>query len=127
MMDDKEWARMTPGEQAGYNAARDRAEAGHRGSPCPCDCKKLPEFTKADVLKVLDYAGHAGLRSLRDPYTDVEHEDIVNDIERLRVGMNEEREHCDITHGDPVLTARIALAHLREDPEYYVKLKKAGL
>ncbi|MDD8013265.1 MAG: hypothetical protein PHX05_07300 [Acidobacteriota bacterium] len=47
--------------------------------------------------------------------------------ETLAEGMNVELEHCDVTHGDTLMTAKIALAHLREDPEYYQKLKKAGL
>jgi hypothetical protein len=42
----------------------------------------------------------------------------------LLVGMRVEREHRDITHCSPVLSARIALAHLRERPDYYVRLKK---
>lgn len=45
----------------------------------------------------------------------------------LLEGMNVELEHCDWTDGDSILSARIALAHLREDPDYYAKLKKAGL
>lgn len=45
----------------------------------------------------------------------------------LLEGMVVELEHCDITHGDPVTSAKIALVHLREDLEYYTKLKKAGL
>ena len=42
-------------------------------------------------------------------------------------GMNVELEHCDFTEGDHILSARIALAHLRERPDYYDKLEKAGL
>jgi hypothetical protein len=45
----------------------------------------------------------------------------------LLEGMNVELEHCDFSQGDPIISARIALAHLREDPDYYEKLKKAGL
>jgi hypothetical protein len=45
----------------------------------------------------------------------------------LLEGMQVELEHCDVSEGDPVLSARIALAHLRETPDYYEKLKKAGL
>lgn len=37
-------------------------------------------------------------------------------------GMKEELEHKDITGGDPVLTAKIVLAHLKEDRHYYSKL-----
>ena len=43
-------------------------------------------------------------------------------VEQLRVGMESEHEHEDVTKGDAVLTARIAAAHLREDPLYYLPL-----
>ncbi len=42
----------------------------------------------------------------------------------LEQGMLVEREHKDATHCDPLMTARIALAHLREDPLYYRKLSR---
>ncbi|MFH1486991.1 MAG: DUF5661 family protein [Chloroflexota bacterium] len=48
-------------------------------------------------------------------------------VRLLAQSMSHELEHCDLTHGDPIMTARIALAHLREDPDYYKKLKAAGL
>lgn len=40
-------------------------------------------------------------------------------------GMKEEMEHKDITGGDLVETAKIVLAHLKEDRHYYTKLKNA--
>lgn len=41
----------------------------------------------------------------------------------LAHGMaHEAAEHGDVTHGDARISARIALAHLREDPRYYQKL-----
>ncbi len=43
---------------------------------------------------------------------------------QLAEGMNVEAEHRDITHCDRRLTARIALAHLRERPDYYKRLKR---
>lgn len=42
----------------------------------------------------------------------------------LKVGMNVEREHFDVTHCNRMLTAKIALAHLRERPDYYQRLKR---
>lgn len=45
-------------------------------------------------------------------------------LEQLRMGMNVELEHIDITNGDPILTAKIALAHLKELPDYYTHLEK---
>ena len=50
------------------------------------------------------------------------------DIEQFRMGMEVEFEHgrrdpeTDVTHDDPVLTGKIALAHLREMPDYYTRL-----
>jgi len=40
----------------------------------------------------------------------------------LARGMNVELEHTDVTHGRLVPTAKIALAHLRERPDYYERL-----
>lgn len=36
--------------------------------------------------------------------------------------MDVEREHRDVTRGDPMKTGRIVLAHLREFPDYYARL-----
>lgn len=44
------------------------------------------------------------------------------DLGQFAIGMNVETEHDDVTHGDPLLTGKIALAHLREVPDYYDKL-----
>jgi hypothetical protein len=50
------------------------------------------------------------------------------DLETLRRGMNVELEHgrrspeTNVTNDDPVMTAKIALAHLREMPDYYEQL-----
>lgn len=52
------------------------------------------------------------------------------DLEQLKNGMDVELEHgtCDpktnVTGDDPVLTGKIALAHLNEFPDYYIRLKK---
>ena len=50
-------------------------------------------------------------------------------LEDLRAGMNVELEHgtkfpdLDVTGDDPVVTLKIALAHLREFPDYYDRLE----
>jgi len=50
------------------------------------------------------------------------------DLEELRMGMDVELEHgrrdpeTNVTGDDPVLTAKIALAHLHEMPDYYERL-----
>jgi hypothetical protein len=42
----------------------------------------------------------------------------------LQHGMNVEREHRNVTHCSPTLSAKIALAHLRERPDYYKRLAR---
>ena len=49
------------------------------------------------------------------------------DFNQFRMGIGFELEHRNITHGDLEMTGTIALAHLKEDPKYYTKLKRAGL
>jgi Protein of unknown function (DUF5661) len=49
-------------------------------------------------------------------------------LEEFRAGMDVEYEHgshdpqTDVTHDDPTLTGKIALAHLKEFPDYYTRL-----
>jgi hypothetical protein len=51
-------------------------------------------------------------------------------VEQFRMGMEVELEHgardpqTDVTGSDPVVTGKIALAHLKEFPDYYTRLKK---
>lgn len=52
------------------------------------------------------------------------------DIEQFRTGMDVELEHglqdqkTNVTGDDPLVTGKIALAHLREFPDYYTRLEK---
>ena len=52
------------------------------------------------------------------------------DVEQFRTGMNVELEHglhdpqTDVTGSDPIITGKIALAHLKEFPDYYTRLEK---
>lgn len=52
------------------------------------------------------------------------------DVEQFRMGMLVEMEHglenpiTDVTGNDPVLTGKIALAHLNEFADYYTRLQK---
>jgi hypothetical protein len=52
------------------------------------------------------------------------------DLEQFRAGMDVEFEHgahdpqTDVTHDDPILTGKIALAHMKEFPDYYVRLER---
>lgn len=51
------------------------------------------------------------------------------DVEQFRIGMGVELEHgtedpaTDVTGDDPLLTGKIALAHLNEFPDYYTRLQ----
>ena len=42
----------------------------------------------------------------------------------VKTGLEVEKEHDDVTHGNPIMRAKIAKAHLKEEPHYYKKLKK---
>lgn len=52
------------------------------------------------------------------------------DIEQFRMGLDVELEHglvdhsTNVTNDDPLLTGKIALAHLNEYPDYYTRLYK---
>ena len=52
------------------------------------------------------------------------------DIEQFRMGLDVELEHglvspsTDVTGDDPILTGKIALAHLNEFADYYTRLEK---
>lgn len=52
------------------------------------------------------------------------------DIEQFRMGMDVELEHgtrdpkTNVTNDDPVMTGKIALAHLNEIEDYYTRLAK---
>lgn len=51
-------------------------------------------------------------------------------VEQFRLGIEVELEHgkrdpqTNVTNDDPLLTGRIAWAHLKEFPDYYTRLKK---
>ena len=47
------------------------------------------------------------------------------DIKEFQAGLEEEKEHNDVTGGDWDKIARIALAHLKEVPNYYSRLSPA--
>ena len=52
------------------------------------------------------------------------------DVEQFRMGMDVELEHgasdphTNVTNDNPLLTGKIALAHLNEFPDYYTRLSK---
>ena len=52
------------------------------------------------------------------------------ELEQFRKGMDVEFEHGshdpqpDVTHDDPIVTGKIALAHMKEFPDYYERLER---
>ncbi len=52
------------------------------------------------------------------------------DVEQYRMGLDVELEHglvdphTNVTNDDPIITGKIALAHLNEFPDYYTMLEK---
>ncbi len=52
------------------------------------------------------------------------------DVEQFRMGMDVELEHglvdtnTNVTNDDPLMTGKIALAHLNEIQDYYTRLEK---
>jgi hypothetical protein len=52
------------------------------------------------------------------------------DVEQFRMGMGVELEHglhdpvTNVTEDDPIVTGKIALAHLNEFPDYYTRLER---
>ena len=52
------------------------------------------------------------------------------DVEQYRMGLDVELEHgkvdpyTNVTDDDPMMTGKIALAHLNEFPDYYTRLDK---
>ena len=52
------------------------------------------------------------------------------DVDQFREGLDVELEHgshdpqTNVSGSDPIMTGKIALAHLKEFPDYYTRLKK---
>lgn len=59
---------------------------------------------------------------------DIDYTNGPFNLEQFRMGLDVELEHgtrdseTDVTGDDPLLTGKIALAHLRELPDYYTRL-----
>jgi hypothetical protein len=60
----------------------------------------------------------------------IDWETAAFDIEQFRAGMDIELEHgshdprTNVTNDDPIVTGRIAWAHLNEFPDYYTRLER---
>jgi len=73
-------------------------------------------FTNEEVLSVANQLG-------------ILWEEVQFDLDQFTKGMSVELEHgsrdpeTNVTNDDPLLTGKIALAHLREFPDYYTRLE----
>lgn len=73
-----------------------------------------------DTAEALEVGTTLGIDFDAEPFT----------LDEFRNGMNVELEHgqrdpeTNVTGDDPVITGKIALAHLREMPDYYVRLAR---
>jgi len=60
----------------------------------------------------------------------IDFDEVAFDLEQFRRGMEVELEHgladpvTNVTNDDPILTGKIAWAHLREFPDYYDRLDR---
>jgi hypothetical protein len=72
-------------------------------------------FSREEALSVATWLG-------------LDFETIRYDLEQFRMGLDVELEHglrspeTDVTGDDSIITAKIALAHLNEFPDYYTRL-----
>ncbi|MEO8323111.1 MAG: DUF5661 family protein [Actinomycetota bacterium] len=77
----------------------------------------MKPFTNEEALRV---AEKLGIDWAKSPF----------DLEQFRRGLDVELEHgthdpeTNVTDDDPVMTGKIALAHLRELPDYYTRLER---
>ena len=72
-------------------------------------------FTEADARRI---GSEIGIDWTSSPF----------DVEQFRSGLDTELEHgahdpeTNVTDDDPIVTGKIALAHLKEVPDYYTRL-----
>jgi len=84
----------------------------------------MPEAHRAEftVEEARRFGEEIGIDWARAPF----------DVEQFRSGMNVELEHgfrdiiTNVSDDDPRVTAKIALAHLNEFPDYYTRLEQMG-
>jgi hypothetical protein len=75
----------------------------------------VTRFTRAEAIRIAEEIG-------------IDWSSVPFDVEQFRIGLDVELEHgahdpeTDVTHDDPILTGKIAWAHLKELPDYYTRL-----
>jgi hypothetical protein len=57
-------------------------------------------------------------------HKDLMEADLEDEVDQVKLGMEVEQEHKDLTGGDKKKTRMIVDAHLKEDEEYYTHMKK---
>lgn len=68
--------------------------------------------------------------SLKDVLNKINKSQQQYNIDEFKKGMDVEMEHgkvdpeTNVTNNDPIMTGKIALAHIKESPRYYEKLEK---
>ena len=81
-------------------------------------------MTRSDANFTISQARHVG------EVIGIDWQTAPFDVEQFRHGMDVELEHgsrdpsTDVTGDDPIVTGRIALAHLNEFPDYYTRLDR---
>lgn len=79
------------------------------------DVTTRERFTTEEAREIADRLG-------------IDYADGPFDLEQFRMGLDVELEHgthdpeTDVTGDNPIMTGKIALAHLRELPDYYTRL-----
>ncbi len=82
-----------------------------------CEAVQPAQFTRDEACRVARALGV----NVNSPFFD---------LEQFWMGMNVELEHglidptTNVTNNDPILTGKIALAHLNEFPDYYTRLAR---
>ena len=80
-------------------------------------CRSKKSFTAKEAF---DIGRQIGINWNNSPF----------DVEQFRMGLDVELEHgrispvTNVTNDNPVMTGKIALAHLNEFPDYYTRLNK---
>lgn len=100
-----------------------------------------PYYRGYNYVRCYDYSGEqAHSNSPKQSYTtdealaiakalDIDFSKAQFDVEQFRMGLDVELEHglicphTNVTSDNPLLTGKIALAHLFEMPDYYTRLK----
>jgi hypothetical protein len=102
-----------------YNYYNDLDEAEHSGLDMYREIGATMPKKSFTLQEAIEIGQTLGINWETSPFTP----------EQFRMGLDVELEHgrrdpeTNVTRDDPILTGKIALAHLREFPDYYDRLK----